>query len=62
MAAICHPEAQKRVQDELDSVVGRGRRESESTPHSFRVLPSAILCSPDILRPELAPADYGFRQ
>ncbi|KAF9058911.1 cytochrome P450 [Rhodocollybia butyracea] len=35
MAAICHPEAQKRVQDELDSVVGRGRPPTFSDQNSL---------------------------
>ncbi len=57
MAATCYPETQKLIQDELDSVVGRCRRELRFSIKASLPEPSL---STRLRRPRFPSADYGI--
>jgi len=60
MAAACHAEAQEKVQEELDVVIGRDRGASRcrSSSESNKTQPESY--SPHIRRLQLPPADRGI--
>jgi cytochrome P450 len=62
MAAARNPDMQKVVQDELDAVLGKGRRESIRSTMQIVIYSEMTPTSTNIRRPRQFAKNYGFCQ